>query len=504
MSLLHALAIGMIHVFLPFNFLMLVIGILVGMAVSITPGLGLVMGVVLALPFTYRMAIEPSIILLTAIYITGTYAGCFTTILYRIPGEPSDVPLLWDGYSMTCKGQAARALGWALVGALIGGIISSSVMVSVARPLAKFALDLNSPDYFAVVVLGLTTVVSLATGSLGNALISLFIGLMISTIGVDSVYGTLRFTFGNSLLIGGINYITVLVGAYGLGEVFIRFGQTLSMKHMNQTDKHQSTAKTHFPSWCELWHAKGTLLRSSIIGTLLGIVPGAGAVITSFVAYGVEKQYCKRRHQLGSGIGEGVVAPQIASTASVAGHMIPLLTLGIPGSGATAVILGAFLLHGVQPGPYIFVEHPNMAYSILASLFVGVIGMCIIGFLWIRVVINILKIPQPIIYVIVVLFCIIGAYARRNDMADVWLTIIFGVVGFLFEKFRFSIAPMILGVILGPIAESSFIRTMIQYNNNWLVFFTRPISGTLLILAVIAFLYPILTRFRKSKVAQAV
>ena len=495
-ALLANLSVGFAHVFNLYNLLMLTIGLLIGMAVSIMPGLGLVLGIVLTLPFTYSMDIESSIILLTAIYIAGTYGGCFTAILYKIPGEPSDVPLLWDGYNMGRKGQAAKALGWALIAALIGGLISSAVMVSLAGPFAKFALTFDSPDYFAIIVLGLATVVCLATSSLAHAFISLFFGLIIATVGIDSTYGAERFTFGQSLLSGGINYITVLVGAYGLGEVFTRFGRTLKI---DTKTPHASTVQTEFPSWREIWGLKHTIARSTVLGTALGVVPGAGAVITSFVSYGIERQYCKRRSDLGTGIPEGIVAPQIASTASVAGHMVPLLALGIPGSGATAVILGAFLLHGVQPGPQIFVAHPETAYAILASLFVGVIGMCVIGYFWIRLVVKVLTIPQPIIIAIVVLFCIVGSYAERNSFADVGMILLFGIIGYLFERYRFPIAPMVLGTILGPLAETSFLRSMIRYENDWTIFFRRPISCTLLVLAIIAFAFPLLSRIRQRR-----
>jgi putative tricarboxylic transport membrane protein len=492
MDTLHFLAIGLQHIFTVQDFSMLVVGILVGMAVSIMPGLGLVMGVVLALPFTYRMPIEPSIILLTAIYVSGTYAGCFTAILYRIPGEPMDVPLLWDGYSMTRQGQAAKALGWALVAALTGGLFSATVMVALAVPLSKVALSFGPPDYFAAVFLGLTTVVALAGTSLVNSFISLFIGLLVATVGVDPIYGSFRFTFHSSVLENGVPYVMVLVGMYGLGEVFSRLGQGLKLQREATTETRVET-KTAFPTLRELWSIRRTFLRSSLLGTLLGIVPGAGATITSFISYGVEKQYGERREKLGSGLPEGIVAPQIGSTASVAGHMIPLLTLGIPGSGATAVILAAFLLHGVQPGPMLFTDVTSKAvvYTILASLFIGVLGMCLIGFLWIRVVVKVLQIPQAVLSAIVVMFCIVGAYANRNSVSDVWVIVIFGVLGYLFEKLRFPISPMVLGAILGPLAENSFMQTMISYHNDWTVFFTEGLSGTLMAVSVLAMFYPL-------------
>jgi len=504
MDTLHYLWVGLTHIFTPQDVATLVAGLLVGMAVSVMPGLGLVMGVVLALPFTYRMPIEPSIILLTAIYVSGTYAGCFTAILYRIPGEPMDVPLLWDGYSMAQKGQPAKALGWALVAALTGGLFSSTVMVALAVPMSRVALSFGPPDYFAAVFFGLTTVVALAGTSLVNAFISLFVGLLVATVGVDSIYGAYRFTFGSSILENGVPYVMVLVGMYGLGEVFNRLSQGLKLHGQPKTD---TRVKTAFPSWRELWFIRKTLLRSSVLGTLLGIVPGAGATVTSFVSYGIEKQYGERRQQLGTGLPEGIVAPQVGSTASVAGHMIPLLTLGIPGSGATAVILAAFLLHGVQPGPMLFTDPGSKAvvYTILASLFVGVIGMCLMGFFWIRVIVKVLRIPQGVLSAIVVLFCIVGAYANRNSVSDVWVIAVFGVLGYLFDKLRFPISPMVLGTILGPLAENSFMQTMISYHNDWTVFFREGLSGTLMVLSLIAMGYPLARHYfeRRRRVAQS-
>ena len=501
METLHYLGAGLLHIFGPEDFAMLLLGLLIGMAVSIMPGLGLIMGVVLALPFTYRMSLEPSIILLTAIYVSGTYAGCFTAILYRIPGEPMDVPLLWDGYSMTRKGQAAKALGWALVAALAGGLISSAVMVALAVPLSHAALSFGPPEYFAAVLFGFTAIAALAGNSFVNALISLLIGLLIATVGVDGTYSSLRFTFGSPVLMSGLPYVVILVGMYGLGELLSRLGQGLPAVDRPAKDSAVSTA---FPTLRETWALRATFLRSSILGTILGIVPGAGATITSFISYGIEKQYGRRRAQLGEGIPEGIIAPQIGSTASVAGHMIPLLTLGLPGSGATAVILGAFLLHGVQPGPLLF-ETPGsklIVYTILASLFVSVIGMCVMGYFWIKVVVKVLAIPQAVLVSIVIVFCVVGAYANRNSMSDVWIIVCFGILGYLFERFKFPIAPMVLGAILGPLAETSLIQSMVSYNNDWTVFFRHPISAVLIVLAIVALAYPLIrdTILRRSQI----
>jgi putative tricarboxylic transport membrane protein len=331
-----------------------------------------------------------------------------------------------------------------------------------------------------------------------NSLISLCVGLLVATVGIDSIYGTERFAFGVPILRDGVQLVEVLVGMYGLGEVLTRIGQGL---HIEQPKETAQKVSTQFPTLRELIDIKVTLFRSTVLGTVLGVVPGAGATITAFIAYGIEKQYGRRRHLLGTGVPEGIVAPQIGATASVAGHMIPLLTLGLPGSGATAVILAAFLLHGVQPGPMLF-ESPAsmlMVYTILASMFASVIGMCLLGFFWIRVVIKVLTIPQGILSAIVVMFCLVGSYANRNSMSDVWMIVIFGVLGYVFEKFKFPISPMVLGAILGPIGETAFMQSMISSNNDWTVFFKGPISGTLMAGSFLALSYPVLQQFLASR-----
>jgi putative tricarboxylic transport membrane protein len=255
--------------------------------------------------------------------------------------------------------------------------------------------------------------------------------------------------------------------------------------------------ETRLPAWHEIWRLRATIGRSSLIGILCGIVPGAGATVGSFVAYGTEAQYGRRRKKLGSGIPEGIVAPQVASTATVGGHMVPLLALGIPGSGATAVILGAFLLHGVQPGPQIFRTEADMVYTIFASMFAAVIGMCILGYFAIKPLVRVLHLPEAITSAFVALFCFVGAYSARNSLTDLWMIVIFGVLGYLFERFRFPIAPMVLGCILGPVAETSFMTSMIAYQNDWTVFFTRPISGTIMVFTVLALSYPPIRAIRQ-------
>ncbi len=487
MDVIQHLATGFVHVFQLPNLLSLLVGLVLGLLVAVLPGLTLVMGVVLALPFTYHMQITPAIILLTAMYVSGTYAGAWTSILFRVPGEPMDVPLLWDGYTMARKGGAAAALGWTLVAALFGGLLAATVMVALAQPIARIALTFSTPEYFGIIFFGLVSVGSLGGGSITNAFISLFFGLLISTVGVDDIYGAERFVFGVPLFKDGIDYLVVMVGAYGLGEVFSRMEKGFASVAVERA----GDVRTRLPSWREVVAARMTFLRGSIIGIVVGLVPGAGATIASFVSYGTELQYGRRRNELGTGIPEGIVAPQTAATSSVGGALIPLVTMGVPGSGATAIILGAFLLHGLQPGPQVFTTSPEIIYAMFASLFVGIIGMCVIGYFAAKLMVRVLDLPEAIVSAYVVTCCFLGAYASRSNVTDLWLLAGFGIVGYLFERLRFPITPLVLGVILGPIAETSFMTTMVSFNNDWTVFFTRPVSGTLMVMACAALVSPL-------------
>ena len=489
MESLAQLASGFAGLFTPVNFAVLVIGLAVGMLVAVLPGLTLVMGVVLALPFTYKMGVTPALILLTAMYTSGTYGGAITAILFRIPGEPMDVPLIWDGYPMARRGEAALALGWSLVAALFGGLASAVVMVLLAKPVAGIALSFSSPEFFAIVFFGLASVVTLSGGSLVNALISLCLGLLIATVGVDAIYGAERFAFGLPFLQDGIEFLLVMVGAYGIGEVLTR----LSAGFASEAGKAEGAARfrTAFPRLSEMLRMKATFARGTITGILVGIVPGAGATVSAFVAYGMEAQYGKNGRALGTGAPEGIVVAKSAATASVGGAFVPLLTMGIPGSGATAIILAAFLLHGIQPGPQVFASSPELINTVFAAVFASVIGMCVLGYVAIRPLCKVLDAPEAIVSAFVVVFCFVGAFAQRNNVSDLYVIGIFGVLGFLFERYKFPLAPLVLGTILGPLAETNFMTTMVSFDNDWTVFFTRPISGSILALSAIGLAWPL-------------
>lgn len=504
MDTLVSLGGGLLQILSPMTLLALVVGLLFGLLVGVVPGLTLVMGVVLLLPFTYAMDPTQAIIMLTAVYLAGTYGGAFTSILFKIPGEPIHVPLLWDGYPMAKRGEAGKALGWTLYAAFSGGMVASLLMVLVSEPFAKFAHTFSTPEYFAIVFMGLCGVIMLGKGSIIQSVISLLFGLLIATVGVDDIFGAERFTFGSAILRDGIDYLTVMVGAYALSEVIVRLEEGFTSPTLSQVGE----VKTSLPGLSEVKSKIWTFVRGIATGTFIGAAPGAGATVASFVAYGIEKQASSNRDQIGKGAPEGIIAAQSAATASVGGALLHLLTLGIPGSGATAVILGAFLLHGIQPGPQIFITHPEMVYTIFASVFVGLVIMCLIGYLAVKPLVKVLDAPETVVSAFIMVLCFVGAFTIRNSISDVWMMVAFGIIGYCMERVGFPIAPMVLGSILGTMAERNFMTTMISFSNDWTVFFTRPISGTILVVTlltlVITIVRPIWKRHKTSKISSSI
>ncbi len=466
--------------------LVLLFGVVTGLIVGVLPGLTFVMGVLLILPFTYGMETEIGITLMLAVYVAGTYGGAITSILLHIPGEPNNVPLLWDGYTMTRQGRAAEALGWAAVSAFAGGIVAWLLLTFAARPIAHVALNFGQAEYFVIVLLGLTSVLALAERSVVRALASLVFGMLLATVGVDDVYGTVRFDFGSDILRDGIDYLPVMVGIYALGHVLVRFGENFAGDEVKQPGK----VRTTIPGLGELRARSGSMIRGVSMGSVMGSVPGAGATVASFVAYGVEKQFGNDRANVGKGSPNGVIAPQAASTATVGGAFIPLLVLGIPGSAATAVILGALQLHNVQPGPQIFETQPELVYTIIAALLVSVVMMFIVGLVASGPMVKLLNVPEAYVAVMIVLFSYIGAFAIRNSVSDVWIMTLFAVIGYFMQRWGYPLAPLVLGAILGPLAERFFTTAMISSGNDVTTFVTRPISAVLVVmwLLVLGFL----------------
>jgi putative tricarboxylic transport membrane protein len=484
--------------FSPALWLTLVAGVITGLIVGVLPGLTFVMGVLLILPFTYGMDPATGIVLMLAVYVAGTYGGAITSILLHIPGEPNNVPLLWDGYTMTRQGHAAEALGWAAFAALAGGLISWVLLTFAARPIARIALNFGQAEYFVIVLLGLTSVLALAERSVTKSLAALLIGMLLASVGVDDVYGAVRFDFGSDILRDGIDYLPVMVGIYALGHVLIRYGEGFAAENAPSPGR----VKTSIPSLRQFRQRGGSMGRGMLMGSLMGAVPGAGATVASFVSYGLEKQFGKDRAQVGKGSPNGVIAPQAASTATVGGAFIPLLVLGIPGSAATAVILGALLLHNVQPGPQIFQTQPELVYTIIAALLVSVILMFVIGLAASGPMVRLLKVPEPYVAVLIVLFAYIGAFAIRNSISDVWIMTLFAVLGLFLQKWGYPLAPLVLGAILGPLAERYFTTAMISSGNDPSVFVTRPISAVLMVVWVAVLGFLVYRSVAQSRVAR--
>ena len=482
--------IGLLNTFAPMNFLMIVIGLVIGVLAGALPGITMLNAIVLVLPFTYMMNFVSALLLMIGIYCGGIFAGSITGILFNIPGDPMNVPTTWEGYQLNKKGFVSKALGMAIMTSAIGGFLSALIMTIASPPFAKVALTFSSAEYFAVVFLGLSSVVVIGTRSIGSALISLFIGIFLGTIGMDEIYGVPRFTFGIRLLETGINFVVVLIGVFAIGEVL----EQLTLKDKEQTTMGRVRPKTTLPGIRDIWALRNSILRGLGVGVIIGGIPGAGATVASFVSYGVEKQFSKHPEKFGTGVWEGLVASETSINGSTGGAMIPLLTLGIPGSGATAVMMGAFLLHGVQPGPLLFTKTPESVYTIFVGMLICNLVMILIGLLVARFFSELMRVPEIVLGAFIVVFCLIGAFALRNDMADVWFMAFFGILGFFMRRYGLPIPPLILGIILGPMAENYFLTTLISEGNDFSIFFRRPVSAIVLIASIFLLFMPIIQK----------
>lgn len=494
LSQLEYLGIGLVNTFDPLNFGMIVLGLIIGVLAGALPGITMLNAIVLVLPFTYLMGIVPALLLMIGIYCGGIFGGSITGILFNIPGDPMNVPTTWEGYKLNKKGFVSKALGMAIMTSAIGGFFSALIMTLASPPFAKVALSFSSTEYFAVVFLGLASVVVIGTRSIGSALISLFIGIFLGTVGMDDIYGVPRFTFGSRILETGINFVTVLIGLFAIGEVL----EQLTLKNKETMEVLRIRPKTQLPRFNELWRLKATILRGLGIGVVIGAIPGAGATVASFVSYGVEKQVSKHPENFGNGSWEGLVASETAINGSTGGAMIPLLTLGIPGSGATAVMMGAFLLHGIQPGPLLFTKTPESVYTIFVGMLICNLIMILTGLFTARFFSELMRVPENILGAFIITFCLIGAFALRNDTADVWFMAIFGILGYFMRRYALPIPPLILGVILGPLAESYFLTTMIGEGNDWSIFFRRPVSGSIMVISIALLIMPFLRGLGKK------
>jgi len=476
--------------------LMVFLGVAVGIALGTIPGISTSMAVALLLPFTFTMSPLNSIALLLGCYKGGNYSGCIPAVTINTPGTPSSVPTLFDGYPMAKSGRGGEALGILLWSSLVGGLFGTIVLILFATPMARWALNFWPSEYFALCVLGLATVATLGGKHWPKALIAVLLGLLINTVGMDPILGTQRYTFGVMRLFDGFGLMPVMIGLFALGEVFHNIE---GYKVSEQThEKHVYT----YPKFIQYWRLKGAMLRASVVGTLVGILPGAGSAIASFLAYDFEKRVSKNAAQFGKGAPEGVAASGASDSANTGGSLVPMLALGIPGGPTVAVLMAALMIHGLNPGPELFATEPELVYGIFATMFISSIFVFIIGLLGTKLWVRTTNIKKPILYTFIFMFTVIGSYAIRNSLMDVGVCIAFGVIGWLFKRYNYPVAPVVLGLVLGRIMEMNFRQALMI--GGPASFYTRPLTVIFLTIAVLSVIVPIVQERRARKKAALV
>jgi len=481
----------------PANLFFCLIGVTVGTVVGILPGIGTTAAVSILLPLTFRMDPTTGMIMLTGIYYGTKYGGSTTSILVNTPGESSSVVTCIDGYQMALQGRAGPALGIAAIASFIAGTLGLFGLLLLGPMLTSVALSFGPPEYFALMVMGLTTVAFLAGRSMTKALLTTALGLLLSTVGFDIFTGKLRFTYGHADLADGISFITVATGLFAVGEVFSNVGKSSSQAEIFRVS---SRLRELLPSWQDMRDCMGSFIRGTLIGFVIGVLPGAGSSISSFLSYATEKRYSAHPERFGKGAIEGVAGPEGANNADTAGAMVPMLSLGLPGSGGTAVLLGALILYGIQPGPLLFKEHPKLVWGLIASMYVGNVMLLILNLPLVPLFASILRLPYRYLYPLILGFCAVGVYSVRQSVTDLWLLAFFGLIGFLFRIHDYPSAPMVLGVVLGPLIERALRQSMVLSQGDPMIFLIRPISAGLITISVLILSSPLLlTSFRRKE-----
>jgi putative tricarboxylic transport membrane protein len=480
------------------NILFAFVGVLIGTAVGVLPGIGPMSGVALLIPVTATLtaglppeaAAASSIILLAGVYYGAMYGGSTTSILLNTPGESSSVVTTLDGYQMARQGRAGAALSIAAIGSFAAGIISLIGLVLLAKPLSNIALEFGPAEYFALMLLGLAAVSGLAGKSMTKALMMTVFGLMLGTIGIDAVSGIARFTYDLPILYSGLEFLTIAVGLFALGEVF---------KTVLERDQETGTiAKIGriLPTKQDLKDSTAPILRGSFLGFFIGVLPGAGATLASFFSYIAEKKFSKTPEKFGTGAIAGVAGPESANNAASGGALIPLLTLGIPGSGTTAILMGALIMYNIQPGPLLFDDHPEVAWGLIASMFVGNLMLLVLNMPLVKVFAKIIQTPKKYLLPIIIAISFFGVYAVQYTTFDLFLLLACGVLGYLLVRNDFPVAPLVLALVLGPMIENNLRRALTISNGEFSIFVTKPISLALLIVAAAWLLVPLLLKFK--------
>ncbi|MDY8108138.1 tripartite tricarboxylate transporter permease [Fulvimarina sp. 2208YS6-2-32] len=490
---------GIVNVFAPQIFGLITIGVAVGIVFGAVPGLTAVMAIALTLPMTYGLGASAGISLLIALYVGATSGGLISAILLKIPGTPSSVATTFDGGPMMEKGEGAKALGLGIVFSFVGTILSIAALMFIAPWLANFALSFGPHEYFAIAVFSLTLIATLSTGSMVKGLFSGIAGFAISTVGIAPVEATQRFTFGQVELNSGFSILTVLVGMFAIAEVIKVAEGARSVRSDDVIAPSIGKIKGFGFSVAEFIFQIPNAIRSSLIGIGIGILPGIGAGTSNIIAYVVAKKRSKTPDMFGKGASEGVVASETANNAGIGGAMIPLLTLGIPGDAVTAILLGGLMIHGIQPGPMLFITQGDLVYTIFAALLLSAFLMLILEFFGLRLFIRLLAVPKQILLPIILVLCAIGAFGLASRIFDIWTILGFGVLGYAFVKAGIPAAPFIIGFILGPMAETNFRRGLQLSNGDYAGFVTNPISGAFLAIALLSIVWQVIVTVRSNR-----
>jgi putative tricarboxylic transport membrane protein len=476
----------------PFNLLLMLVGVVLGIIIGVLPGLGGANGVAILLPLTFTMAQRPggttsAIILLSCIYWGALFGGAITSILFNIPGEPWSVATTFDGYPLAQKGRAGSALTASFTSSFFGALVAVIMITFLSPVVAKFALEFGPPEFFSVYLLTFCAFVGMSAGNASKTVSSMMIGFALAAVGLDSVTGTLRLTFGFTVLLKGFDFLIAVIGLFGIGEILETLEEGLAFKGAQA----RINAKVVLETWKELPRYWATSLRAAAVGCFMGIVPG-GATPASFMSYGLAQRLSKNGKDFGTGVVEGVVAPETAAHAAGTSALLPMITLGVPGSPTAAVLLGGLLIWGLQPGPLLFVEKPDFVWGLIASMYLGNIAGLIVVLTCVPLFAAILRIPFSIIAPIIIVICAIGAYTVHNSMFDVWMMLAFGVVGYAFKKLSYPLAPMVLALVLGDRAEENFRNAIKGSQGDLTIFFSNALVGGLTTLALLLLFWPVI------------
>lgn len=496
MDVLSNLANGFSTALTPINLLFVTIGVTLGTLIGALPGIGPVAGLSILIPLAFGMEPTTAMILMCGIYYGCMYGGTITSVLMNVPGESSTIMTCLDGNQMALQGRAGPALSIAAIASFIAGTFSVVMLTLLAPPIAEAALSFGPPEYFALMMLGLSAISVLTGDSPSKGYTMAFLGLTLGVVGLDPMDGSQRFTYGNLQLMDGVDFLPVAVGLFGLGAVLSMVEQSTEPSIMKTTLRDMVITRQ------DMRDSSAPIARGSIIGFLIGVLPGAGATISTFLAYAAEKRLSKTPEKFGTGMIAGVAAPEAANNASTGGAMIPLLTLGIPGSGTTAVLLGVLLLFNLQPGPLLFIQNADFVWALVASMYIGNVMLLVLNIAFVPVFVTVLRVPYKVLAASIAIFCLVGVYSVNYSVQDLWIMLGFGAMGYFTSRLGFPPAPLVLALVLGGMMEESLRQSIKMSQGDPLILVTRPISAVILLLAASVVFIPLLRQWRASRVAR--